>query len=129
LTDLRLYRLKGSTPTLETDAAVWGRWMASAGLRIRVAVTPVEGVIIHTTFTGMDLRPASAVAIRPKPRVWATTVTAPSGARLTSYDSFGATYDSRSDAAKGHDEMVTLMRRMMRKMRSNGDGPARASIH
>ena len=125
MSNLRLYMLWGSTPILETDSAVWARWITNAGdTQIRVAETPVEGFIVSTLFTGMDARPPSAVAIQPQPRVWTTTVTAPNGARLTGYDGFGATYESRREAACGHEEMVKLLRRMIAKMRSNGDGPA-----
>lgn len=102
--------------------------MASAGARarIKVAVTPVEGMVVATMFTGVDVRPGSAVAARPKPRVWTTSVTARSDARLTGYDGFATTYETRAAAAKGHVEMVRLLRQMMRRMRSNGDGPAAA---
>lgn len=124
MTDVRLYRLKGSMPTSETDPAAWAQWMKSAGPRTRVAVTQVEGVIVHTAFTGIDMRPDSAVAAQPRPRVWATTVTAPNGAKLTGYDGLSTTYQSRRDAAKGHAQMVKLLRRIMHKMRANGDGPA-----
>jgi hypothetical protein len=123
LTELRLYRLQGTQPMREPNVAVWASWMEAALPRLKVALTVVEGAIVATSFVGIDPRAPKQIKARSKPHVWSSMVTAARQSALEHYDGWTITYTSKVLAARGHQELVDLLKGIARRARANGNGP------